>query len=341
VSGTSPDTGQGQHVLPGEGVGGLGAGRDPVHEGGSDGSAPHDGSGDPAPTPDASNPPGMAAAALHPQKGTREPQATARAMASCWGHPSRRSAPAQGLGQTLPCTGSDGEDLSAGRARTARGRAAPARRSSENSQSPAARYSPGQARWLGVAQSHEPRCRGAGGEQDPVPLSLQPQGHSAPSRARVTEGFAPSPGSRGQAAAPLALPLAPQQWKPRCPARGRPPKPDSVSGGWGDAGPGCAGAGRLCTPGAWGQGGAEPHGVWQDDGRTDGCETARRDEGPRAGGDGSLCQGTTRHRVVGDGRRGLPVGWGGFAHPISLRTSALCSAPPGRTPPPGDRSAPT
>lgn len=45
VSGTSPDTGRGQNILPREWVGG------PQHEGGSAGTAPPDGSGDPAPTP--------------------------------------------------------------------------------------------------------------------------------------------------------------------------------------------------------------------------------------------------------------------------------------------------
>lgn len=58
VSGTSLDTGHRQHVLPREGVHGLGVGRAPEHDGVSTGTADHDGSGDPVPNPDHFKPPG-------------------------------------------------------------------------------------------------------------------------------------------------------------------------------------------------------------------------------------------------------------------------------------------
>lgn len=58
VSGTSLDTEHRQHVLPREGVHGLGLGRAPEHDGVSTGTAYHDGSGDPVPNPEPFKPPG-------------------------------------------------------------------------------------------------------------------------------------------------------------------------------------------------------------------------------------------------------------------------------------------
>lgn len=68
VSGTSPDTGQRQHVPPREGVHGLEVGRAPEHDGVSAGTAPHDGSGDPVPTPDPFKLPGESWLLHPPQK---------------------------------------------------------------------------------------------------------------------------------------------------------------------------------------------------------------------------------------------------------------------------------
>lgn len=113
-----------------------------------------------------------------------------------------------------PSAAGPGRATRASLQRHRQGRACPCRSS----------QAPGQAQCLWVAPTHEPRCRGRGGENDPV-FGSAPSQRPAPSRGSTTEEFTPSPGSQDQAMAPLALPLAPQ------PGTGSAPKRDSVSGG--------------------------------------------------------------------------------------------------------------
>lgn len=80
-----------------------------------------------------------------------------------------------------------------------------------------------------------------------------------------------------------------------------------------------------------GQGRAEPRGAparrWMYSGQTGGGAQAGEAE-TRAS-----VRELRRRRAVGNGRRGLPVGWGGvYAHPTPLRTTAACPAPPDQSP---------
>lgn len=295
-----------------------------------------------------------------PKKAPRNPRQQPEPVVSCWEHPSRQSEPTQSLGQTLPHTGSDREDLPPGKARRACGRAASVGCSSKNSQSLAAccssrpyRFSSGlgiwraveadpglgwprcrcslllfpktacvpatsgpsspvgtvpaaaqhccaavltlpfclttlsrqrraprwsqrvprrefsgtinqapqsqaglwaslqcrwrgracpcrssralgQAWWLWMAQSHEPRCRRAGGENNPVPCSLQPQGYLATSRGSTNPKAGeiyPLPRVTGPGYGPAHPSPCPAATEALLLCAGSAPKQDSVSGG--------------------------------------------------------------------------------------------------------------
>ena len=181
----------------------------------------------------------------------------------------------------------------------------------------------GQARWLRVAQSHEPRCRRATGENKPVPRSLQPQGHLALSRGSMNlraGGIHPLPRVTGPGYAPARPFPRPAVLEALLPCTGLVPKQDSVPGGPG----GCRA--RLCRiwvsphPQSAGQGGAEPRGALA---RRQTC-SGQTGGGARAGEAeirASLRE-LWRHSAAGNGRKGLPEGCGGVAclRPSSLTT---------------------
>lgn len=182
---------------------------------------------------------------------------------------------------------------------------------------------------LVAPEGSEPQNLAAGG-RDPAPFF--PRGtwpHPQAVRAPGLEEFTPSPGSQDQATALLALSLTPQQWSLAAP-RGLGPKQDSMSGGPGRCRVRLCGTWVSLHPQSAGQGGAEPRGA-----------PARRMCSGQTGGGAQAGEAEIRASVrelrrchaAGSGRTGLPAGWGGYAHPTPLCTTAPCSAPPQASPP--------